>query len=191
MVAQPLWFMPDSLTHHTEEHLFYRGAISMNGQELKNAGIALVEMNNGEFVQVMRKYAVAQAKRSGKVDADWIRKEAGKRGFYPNHPNAYGAIFRTAEHNPSGRAMLESLSRAYPGSYIISRPTKESSLQAIGRKDVTENSAVCLGKDNGTPIVWMEVKGKQRTVHRCRDMHGARQMYQDFIDVLTSAGVIA
>jgi len=66
----------------------------MNGKQLKEAGIAKVAANNESFLTLMRLQAMRICNLHGKVTVDQLRRYAAKKHIYPNHPNAWGAIFR-------------------------------------------------------------------------------------------------
>jgi len=67
------------------------------GRALKYAGIESVETNNMRFVDVMREIAKHISLRQGKVSCDDLREIADEAEFSPDHPNAWGSIFR-GEH---------------------------------------------------------------------------------------------
>lgn len=90
------------------------------GQELKEAGIALVESNNTDFIREMRSYAVHLYKnithmtfRPVDVCTDNLREYADSMGFRPNSPNAWGAIFKKA---PDGYRFINT-GRRKPSTY--------------------------------------------------------------------------
>jgi hypothetical protein len=73
------------------------------GQELKEAGIALVESNNTDFIREMRSCAVDLYHRcynygflAVETTTDDLREFADILGIKPNSPNAWGAIFKKA-----------------------------------------------------------------------------------------------
>ena len=61
---------------------------------LKDRGIELVEQNNLEFVNNMRNQAMRISRRFGQVTVDMLRIYAENSGIQPEHPNAWGAVFR-------------------------------------------------------------------------------------------------
>ena len=91
------------------------------GQELKEAGIALVESNNTEFIEKMRRfvvYAASVAIPALGLDDDLIctdlcRGYAEGKGIKPNSPNAWGAIFKKA---PDGYIFINT-GRRKPSTY--------------------------------------------------------------------------
>jgi hypothetical protein len=72
------------------------------GREKRDAGIALVSINNKEFIAEMRKFANDLAKHTGQVHVDDVREYAIAKGIRPNHSNAWGAVFRGSEFTQSG-----------------------------------------------------------------------------------------
>ena len=64
------------------------------GEARKEAGIASVEANNPTFCERMRKRAIEIASEKGTVTSDDLRLYGKAMGIVPNHPNAWGAIFR-------------------------------------------------------------------------------------------------
>lgn len=75
----------------------------MNGKQLKEQGLALVESHNTEFVAKMRRYAIGVIKRKGIVSIDEVRAYADKKKLEPKHCNCFGAIFKTKEFKAVGR----------------------------------------------------------------------------------------
>ena len=88
------------------------------GVRRKGRGQREVTIHNITFVQTMRKVAVQLAARSGFVEdnlvgfvnSDDLREYAEKHDIAPDHPNAWGAVFRSApkgyrfEKTPEWRA---------------------------------------------------------------------------------------
>lgn len=64
------------------------------GLRLKERGLDAVEHTNLKWVDMMRNQAKYLSLALGAVDADDIRDYAKKTGLQPEHPNAYGAVFR-------------------------------------------------------------------------------------------------
>ena len=73
------------------------------GENLKLNGQETVEMNNQEFVNLMRVHAVETANRHGKVSSDDLRRYARVLGVHPSHPNAWGSIFNGKRWKVVGR----------------------------------------------------------------------------------------
>jgi hypothetical protein len=65
-----------------------------NGENPKDTGIASVESHNPTFVEKMRARAIEVATSEGTVTSDDLRRYGKAYGIEPNHPNAWGAIFR-------------------------------------------------------------------------------------------------
>ena len=65
------------------------------GQILKQYGIELVRSHNPDFVELCRGYAREHATAYGSVTSDDVRLWANLNDIYPNHPNAWGAVFKT------------------------------------------------------------------------------------------------
>ncbi|MEM6485324.1 MAG: hypothetical protein AAF662_10110 [Pseudomonadota bacterium] len=66
----------------------------LDGETQKQQGLDLVVLNNQEFVKCMREHAESIALHKGDVSADDLRPVAERIGIEPNHPNAWGAIFK-------------------------------------------------------------------------------------------------
>ncbi len=66
------------------------------GEALKENGREAVAKNNRLFIEHMRSSAIAYLKQSpyNTMTVDRLRKLARALGMKPNHPNAWGAIFR-------------------------------------------------------------------------------------------------
>jgi hypothetical protein len=73
------------------------------GRASKNVGQDLVEENNRTFVATMRRRAVDIAMAKGRVTSDDLRRFAFAEGIKPDHPNAWGAVFRGHELVEIGR----------------------------------------------------------------------------------------
>ena len=67
------------------------------GERQKIYGMELVEFNNQGFVHSMRKMARKMIKQCGRITCDDLRVIANRYGIEPDHPNAWGAIFRTKD----------------------------------------------------------------------------------------------
>ena len=63
------------------------------GQMLKQYGIELVRQHNPDFVALCRGYAQEHAIANGSVTSDDVRLWANLNDIYPNHHNAWGAVF--------------------------------------------------------------------------------------------------
>lgn len=72
----------------------------MKGEDLKDAGIAKVAMNNAAFVSALVNKAHALGSRVGEITADDLRKWADEHDIRPTHPNAWGAVFRELGRHP-------------------------------------------------------------------------------------------
>ncbi len=72
-------------------------------KELADAGIQSVGTHNASFVDIMRAEARRIARAVGSVTSDDLRRYAKAHDLKPNHPNAWGAIFRGAEWKMVGR----------------------------------------------------------------------------------------
>lgn len=64
------------------------------GITLKNEGQDRVVANNREWVTVVRAIARAICDKRGSVSTDDLREWTDKNQYYPEHPNAWGGIFR-------------------------------------------------------------------------------------------------
>jgi len=62
--------------------------------KLRDYGLDSVEMNNLPWVHRIRAVAVVLSQRNGYVSADDLRLYAQKNDDEPDHPNAWGSIFR-------------------------------------------------------------------------------------------------
>lgn len=74
----------------------------MDGMAQKQLGLDLVENNNQVFIGTMRSRARDLARRDGSVTTDDLRGEAIALGIEPEHPNAWGAIFKGREWQAVG-----------------------------------------------------------------------------------------
>lgn len=74
---------------------------TMNGHELKQAGLDLVEKNNPTWLESMRSKARSIARQKGTVCADDLRDYSDQleevEGIVPTTPNAWGSLFRSRE----------------------------------------------------------------------------------------------
>ena len=64
------------------------------GQILKQYGIEQVRLHNPDFVALCQGYAQEHASKFGSVTSDDVRLWANLNDIYPNHHNAWGAVFR-------------------------------------------------------------------------------------------------
>lgn len=80
------------------------------GERERDAGVAKVETNERSFVERMRSHAATVARVNGNVSSDDLRRYAKAVGIKPNHPNAWGSIFRGGMFEQIGyrRSMLRS-----------------------------------------------------------------------------------
>ena len=78
------------------------------GLRLKESGLDSVEQNNLTWVERMRLWAKIHADIHGSVSADDVRRLA--KDDEPDHPNAYGSIFRPKEWRCVGRKVSETAS---------------------------------------------------------------------------------
>lgn len=69
----------------------------MDGDALKQIGLNLVSAHNEDFLAVMRAHARVIAMEQGEVTTDDLQAYAARIGLEPQHPNAWGAIFRQGE----------------------------------------------------------------------------------------------
>lgn len=79
----------------------------MSGQQLKLDGMDRVERNNALFVRNFRELALTIARANGTVTSDDLRKIADKIDVQPDHPNAWGSIFRGKFFKPVGYTQSE------------------------------------------------------------------------------------
>ena len=64
------------------------------GESLRDDGLDRVEGNNSKWIELAREYAVVFCKRHDTVSADDIRDWAERMNYWPQHSNAFGALFR-------------------------------------------------------------------------------------------------
>lgn len=72
------------------------------GETRKEAGIAIVSMNNKTFLAQMRDHARVVTKEKGQVSCDDLRVFALEYRIEPKSPNAWGAVFSGREWIPVG-----------------------------------------------------------------------------------------
>lgn len=76
------------------------------GIRLRDEGIASVASHNQvPFLGAIRERAAQLAEENGTVGADELRAWADERGIAPDHPNAWGAVFRLCPRD--GRRWVE------------------------------------------------------------------------------------
>lgn len=61
----------------------------------RDYGIDAISLSHEPFISIMRKVAVTISQRDGQVTSDMLRLLASSWGLMPQHPNAWGAIFKT------------------------------------------------------------------------------------------------
>ncbi|MBT8460328.1 MAG: hypothetical protein KJN60_11715 [Boseongicola sp.] len=64
------------------------------GEELRDEGIARVAAHNEEWLDWIRRVAMDASRLHGSVTSDDLRAWAEFKGRRPDHPNAWGAVFR-------------------------------------------------------------------------------------------------
>lgn len=64
------------------------------GRRLRDDALDLLNASNADWVQWMRKVAVAIAVADGRVSTDELHAVADRYGRHPKEPRAYGAVFR-------------------------------------------------------------------------------------------------
>jgi hypothetical protein len=69
--------------------------MKLTGNELKEHGLDLVTDHNEDFVFLARREGYRIAYAVGEVSADDVREWTDAQGIYPEHQNAWGAVFRT------------------------------------------------------------------------------------------------
>lgn len=74
------------------------------GLERKRRGLARVERKHFLFVEAARHIARRLARQFGTVTSDQVREEAARGGLAPQHPNAWGAVFKSGEFVRVGEA---------------------------------------------------------------------------------------
>jgi len=67
------------------------------GEVLKIEGLDRVESNNEDWVTAARRQAVRYSAANGSVSAVELRKWADAVGWHPDHPNAWGSVFRGSQ----------------------------------------------------------------------------------------------
>ena len=72
---------------HAQADLFH-------AEQLRDDGLDRAEGNNSSWIELAREYAVAFCKRHDTVSADDIRDWAERLNYWPEHSNAWGALFR-------------------------------------------------------------------------------------------------
>jgi len=72
----------------------------MNGQDLRDAGIACVSIGREEWIAKARNAAIIIAKRSGQVTINEVRQFIELPEDY--HPNTWGAVLRGEAFEPIG-----------------------------------------------------------------------------------------
>lgn len=75
----------------------------MTGQQLKKAGLDRVESNNLDWLDRMRGLAESECALNGSVTIDTLRRWADTLDDQPDHPNAWGAVFRGSDWKCIGR----------------------------------------------------------------------------------------
>jgi len=64
------------------------------GERRRDSGTSRVKANNKNFVEQMRIWAEGHASRYGRVTAADVRGHANRIGVEPEHPNAWGSVFK-------------------------------------------------------------------------------------------------
>lgn len=64
------------------------------GRNRRDEGAQRVADNNASWVHEMRSFARRRSASDGYVTADDIREHCEALGWWPKHPNAFGAVFR-------------------------------------------------------------------------------------------------
>ena len=72
------------------------------GEILKQEGIARVCRTNQEFLEEAREVARQAIQIRGPVTMDIVRAVCEQLGIVPNHPNAWGGVFRHEDFVPTG-----------------------------------------------------------------------------------------
>ena len=72
------------------------------GRQYRDHGIAKVGRNNEEFMTRCRQYAIDTCRLHGSVTIEQVRIFATCNALIPNHPNAWGTIFRAKGFKPVG-----------------------------------------------------------------------------------------
>ena len=73
------------------------------GEKLRDNGMDLVEWNNLEWIDRIRKVARHISDTKGSVSADDLRRYAIKQKDHPRHVNAWGGVFRGKTWHCVGR----------------------------------------------------------------------------------------
>ena len=77
------------------------------GEILKIEGLDLVESHNESWIDAVRRHAAIISRQRGCVSAVELRLWADAVGWHPEHPNAWGAVFRGKEWTPVGYRKTE------------------------------------------------------------------------------------
>lgn len=72
------------------------------GQRRRDEGKAKVASHNGEWLVDARREAARICATRGKVSAADLRRWADRTGNHPDHPNAWGTVFRGSEWVATG-----------------------------------------------------------------------------------------
>ena len=64
------------------------------GERAKQDGLTTVAATNKEFLETCRRYARAISALKGEVSIDDVRAFCDEHSLKPEHPNAFGAIFK-------------------------------------------------------------------------------------------------
>lgn len=81
--------------------------LTLTGEIMKQVGIKRAEDKSATFVETMRTIARGYSILYGKVNGDQLRKAAAAANLQPNHPNAWGAIWRCAGWVIVGRVLSD------------------------------------------------------------------------------------
>lgn len=79
------------------------------GEHRRDLGIEKVTSHNGNWLATARLTAEGIARRHGKVSSDELREVLGDH--QPDHPNAYGSVFRDKRFQAIGFKKSENPSR--------------------------------------------------------------------------------
>lgn len=74
--------------------MFYKTSV---GDQLKDDGQEAVASHNVDFLRIMRSKAMQMAITHGRVTSDDLREYAAEICLAPDHPNAWGAVFRCVD----------------------------------------------------------------------------------------------
>lgn len=77
--------------------------LEATGMERKREGIEAVSIHNSDWLAWIRKVAKDICRRNGSVASDDLRTICQTHKREPDHPNAWGAVFREAGWEPVGR----------------------------------------------------------------------------------------